>query len=186
MPTRIPLAGRCHQGHQHVSAEFSQRRLSSPLPLDRRLAVVNQWLRPLDICCRPASHHDAQVSADETLRSFKHLVDASADAQTSVADLLDGVEPSRLNAPRRRCANRCIVSSTRCTWLKRGWPHVYWGDGHESVAISCPHCGSDSTIRTSRPLSDTVRRIKVTYSNPDCAHTWIAYIWPRYVPSRHR
>lgn len=66
------------------------------LPLDRRMAVVNQWLRPLDICCRPANHHDAQISGDETLHSFKHLVNASADAQTSVADLLDGVEPGEL------------------------------------------------------------------------------------------
>lgn len=66
------------------------------LPLDRRMAVVNEWLRPLDICCRPAGHRDEQISADEALNSFKHLVNASADAQTSVADLLDGVEPGEL------------------------------------------------------------------------------------------
>lgn len=66
------------------------------LPLDRRMTVVNQWLRPLDICCRPANHDDGPIGADEALISFKHLVNASADAQTSVADLLDGIEPGEL------------------------------------------------------------------------------------------
>lgn len=42
--------------------------------------------------------------------------------------------------------------------------------------ITCPHCESDSTIRTSRPLSDTVREAKVQCNNPDCAHTWIAHL----------
>jgi len=42
--------------------------------------------------------------------------------------------------------------------------------------ITCPHCGSDSTIRTSRALSETVRESKVQCNNPDCAHTWIAYL----------
>lgn len=42
--------------------------------------------------------------------------------------------------------------------------------------INCPHCGSDSTIRTSRPLSETVRESKVQCNNPDCAHTWIAHL----------
>lgn len=42
--------------------------------------------------------------------------------------------------------------------------------------IKCPHCGSDSTVRTSRPLSDTVRESKVQCNNPDCAHTWVAHL----------
>lgn len=42
--------------------------------------------------------------------------------------------------------------------------------------INCPHCGSDSTVRYSRPLSETVREAKVMCNNPDCAHTWIAQL----------
>lgn len=42
--------------------------------------------------------------------------------------------------------------------------------------IECPHCKADSTVRTSRPLSDTVREAKVQCNNPECAHTWIAHL----------
>ena len=42
--------------------------------------------------------------------------------------------------------------------------------------IECPHCKSNSTVRTSRPLSDTVREAKVTCDNPECAHSWIAHL----------
>lgn len=42
--------------------------------------------------------------------------------------------------------------------------------------ITCPHCDSDSTVRYSRPLSETVREAKVQCNNPDCAHTWIAQL----------
>jgi len=42
--------------------------------------------------------------------------------------------------------------------------------------ITCPHCNADSTVRYSRPLSETVREAKVQCNNPDCAHTWIAQL----------
>lgn len=56
--------------------------------------------------------------------------------------------------------------------------------------ITCPHCDSDSTIRTSRALSATVREAKVQCNNPDCAHTWVAHleavrtIAPSMMPNR--
>ena len=42
--------------------------------------------------------------------------------------------------------------------------------------ITCPHCNADSTIRTSRALSETVRESAVQCNNPECAHTWIAHL----------
>lgn len=42
--------------------------------------------------------------------------------------------------------------------------------------VLCPHCGSRSTVRSSKQLSETVREAKVQCNNPDCAHTWIAQI----------
>jgi hypothetical protein len=42
--------------------------------------------------------------------------------------------------------------------------------------ITCPHCNSDSTVRTSRALSATVREATVQCNNPECAHTWIAHL----------
>ncbi|WP_153111522.1 ogr/Delta-like zinc finger family protein [Propionivibrio limicola] len=42
--------------------------------------------------------------------------------------------------------------------------------------VLCPHCGSESTVRSSKQLSETVREAKVQCNNPDCAHTWIAQL----------
>ena len=42
--------------------------------------------------------------------------------------------------------------------------------------ITCPHCGSDSTIRTSRSMSETVREATIQCNNPLCAHTWVAHL----------
>ena len=66
------------------------------LPMDRRMALVNRWLQPLDISCRPVDHADNGDNADAHIRYFKDLVRTSAEAQTSVADLLDGVAPGEL------------------------------------------------------------------------------------------
>ncbi len=66
------------------------------LPMDRRMALVNRWLQPLDISCRPLDHVDDGATADAHIRYFKDLVRTSAEAQTSVADLLDGINPGEL------------------------------------------------------------------------------------------
>ena len=66
------------------------------LPLDRRMALVNQWMRPFDISCRPLNHVDGEKIDNETVYRFKALVKSSADAQTSVANLLDGIDPGEL------------------------------------------------------------------------------------------
>lgn len=68
----------------------------SALPMDRRMALVNQWLLPLDMSGRPLNHDDDINSADAHIRYFKDLVRTSAEAQTSVADLLDGIIPGEL------------------------------------------------------------------------------------------
>jgi hypothetical protein len=44
------------------------------------------------------------------------------------------------------------------------------------MRLDCPHCNSPATIRTSRPLSETVREASVQCTNVWCAHTWITQI----------
>ena len=65
--------------------------LALPLPL--RLDLVNHWLTPLGIACRPLGHGDVDES---TLCVFKSLVHSSSAAQASVADLLDGIDPGEI------------------------------------------------------------------------------------------
>lgn len=42
--------------------------------------------------------------------------------------------------------------------------------------ITCPHCGSDSTVRTSKQMCETVRESTITCDNPECMHSWIAQL----------
>lgn len=42
--------------------------------------------------------------------------------------------------------------------------------------IKCPHCGAESTVRSSKQMSDTVREAKVSCDNPECMHSWIAQL----------
>lgn len=44
------------------------------------------------------------------------------------------------------------------------------------MRLTCPHCGSLATIRTSKELASTVREAKAQCNNVECAHTWIARI----------
>ncbi len=44
------------------------------------------------------------------------------------------------------------------------------------MRLTCPHCASLATIRSSKPLGDTVREAKAQCNNVECAHTWIARI----------
>ena len=70
----------------------------SALPLDRRMALVNHWLMPLDICCRAVDHEDGQDGLSDTVRLFKQLVASASNAQSSFANLLDGIDPGELEA----------------------------------------------------------------------------------------
>lgn len=67
------------------------------LPLDRRLALVNLWLNPLQIGGRPL-HPGQADDLDAPVRLFKDLVHTSAAAQSSVAELLDGIDPGELES----------------------------------------------------------------------------------------
>jgi len=64
------------------------------LPIDRRIGLLNQWLVPLDVTCRPL--HTPATSIDTTVNVFKDLVKESSEAQASMANLLDGVAPGEL------------------------------------------------------------------------------------------
>ncbi|MDD5175776.1 MAG: ogr/Delta-like zinc finger family protein [Sterolibacterium sp.] len=43
------------------------------------------------------------------------------------------------------------------------------------IRIKCPHCKHPATIRTSRPMSDTVQEHQIQCTNVQCAHTWVAH-----------
>lgn len=42
--------------------------------------------------------------------------------------------------------------------------------------IKCPHCESNSFVRSSKQLCDTVREATVCCTNPDCMHSWVAQL----------
>lgn len=42
--------------------------------------------------------------------------------------------------------------------------------------VKCPHCGADSTVRSSKQMSDTVREATVSCDNPECMHSWISQL----------
>jgi len=44
------------------------------------------------------------------------------------------------------------------------------------MRLTCPHCDTIATIRTSKELAATVREAKVQCANVECAHTWIARV----------
>lgn len=44
------------------------------------------------------------------------------------------------------------------------------------MRLTCPHCGTIATIRTSRELGSTVREAGAQCTNIECGHTWVARI----------
>mgnify|MGYP001481516743 CR=1 FL=1 len=44
------------------------------------------------------------------------------------------------------------------------------------MLITCPHCDSRATIRTSRSVSEITREVYLQCENIECAHTWKAYL----------
>lgn len=42
--------------------------------------------------------------------------------------------------------------------------------------VKCPHCNSDSVVRSSKQMCDTVREATVCCSNPHCMHSWVAQL----------
>lgn len=42
--------------------------------------------------------------------------------------------------------------------------------------VLCPHCGSESTVRSSKQMCDTVREATVICLNPECMHSWVAQL----------
>lgn len=76
-----------------VPANFLSSLLQA-LPTDRRITLLNQWLVPLDVACRPL-HVDA-ASADSAVAVFKILVKECSEAHASMANLLDGIAPGEL------------------------------------------------------------------------------------------
>lgn len=44
------------------------------------------------------------------------------------------------------------------------------------MRLTCPHCGGEATIRTSKALSEITREASVQCEDVECAHTWVAMI----------
>lgn len=44
------------------------------------------------------------------------------------------------------------------------------------MRLTCPHCGSLATIRSSKKLGETVREASVQCNDVECAHTWVTRI----------
>lgn len=44
------------------------------------------------------------------------------------------------------------------------------------MRIKCPHCNHESTIRTSKIVTEITREARVQCNNLECAHTWVAVI----------
>lgn len=44
------------------------------------------------------------------------------------------------------------------------------------MRMDCPHCGSKSSIRTSRPVSRMTRELYCQCTNLDCGHTFVSLV----------
>lgn len=48
--------------------------------------------------------------------------------------------------------------------------------GRGNFGQNCPHCGSKSTIRTSKMITKLVREYRFQCNNTDCGHTWVSQL----------
>lgn len=44
------------------------------------------------------------------------------------------------------------------------------------MRMNCPHCGSKSSIRTSRPISRMTRELYCQCTNLNCGHTFVSLV----------
>lgn len=44
------------------------------------------------------------------------------------------------------------------------------------MRLTCPHCGSHATIRSSKAITEITREARMQCHNVDCAHTWVSVI----------
>ena len=80
----------------------------SALPVDRRIGLLNQWLMPIDVACHPLT-----VSVNppaSAIAMFKELVKESSEAQASMANLVDGIEPGELKAAHTELCEALIAT----------------------------------------------------------------------------
>lgn len=48
------------------------------------------------------------------------------------------------------------------------------GRGNKHPSIRCPHCDSQSIVRTCRGVTKTYRELYFACSDVECGHTWVA------------
>lgn len=78
-----------------IPANFLPSMLAA-LPADRRITLLNQWFVPLEVTCRPLNA--PSDACDSAIGVFKALVKETAEAQASMANLLDGIAPGELES----------------------------------------------------------------------------------------
>lgn len=72
------------------------------MPMDRRMPLVNDLLRPLGLATRVMPKVD---EGDATVMLFKGIVGSAGQAQSAMADLLDGVDPGELERAQSALTN---------------------------------------------------------------------------------
>ena len=95
MPFVMSGEGDVSKDTNHCPTNFIQSILAA-LPMDRRVMLVNKWLMPVDLSCRPAGLVDSGDLECAQVQRFQAIVKAASGAQTSVAELLDGIDPGEL------------------------------------------------------------------------------------------
>lgn len=80
----------------------------SALPIDRRIGLLNQWLMPVDVACRPLTL--ATTQTESAVAVFKELVKETSEAQASMADLIDGIAPGELKAAHTELCEALIAT----------------------------------------------------------------------------
>lgn len=46
----------------------------------------------------------------------------------------------------------------------------------KKVGMNCPHCNNRAQIRTSHPLTQTMREVYFLCTNLVCGHSWVAHM----------
>lgn len=52
------------------------------------------------------------------------------------------------------------------------------------MRVTCPHCDSKATIRTSKAITETSREIRAICNNPECGFSFVAHYQIDYALSQ--
>lgn len=93
------------------------------MPVDRRLALVESLLAPIDIAVAVDDHIDdgggdlPEIKA--VIRHIQAVAASSADATTSLAAMADGVDPGEAEAAKKKLSRMAAVGQQAVRWMNR-------------------------------------------------------------------